>query len=251
MKILVLIGSLRKHNTHEIAKMIEKRHKQLSDCEYEYIFLKDMDLKLCTGCHACMTAGEQYCPLKDDRDMIIGKMEEADGIIIASPTFSMNVPWVMKNFMDRLSYIMHRPRLFNQKIMLMVLSGSIRGGKDAMRALSFAAFAGKVVNKLIVLNSPDMNENKRNKQDKIVMREAEKFAASMNKKYTHKPPFSYLIWFSAFKALSKESKDSNRADHAYYKDKNYFIDIRLSKPQDVAVKIFTGLFTVLIKKGFV
>lgn len=251
MKILVIVGSLRKLNTYNIAKMIEERHKQISDCEYEYIVLKDMDLKLCTGCHACMTVGERFCPLKDDRDMIINKIEEADGVILACPTFSMNVSWVMKNFMDRLSFIMHRPRFFRQRFMLLVVSGSIRGGKDAMRSLKFASFAGQVVNRLIVLNSPGMNENKRNRQNSKVIKEAEKFAVNMNKKLSLKSPFSYLIWFSAIKTVTAVYKDNSTADYEYYRDKKYFIDVRLNKVQKITIKVLSSLFLFLAEKGFV
>lgn len=251
MKILVIIGSLRKRNTYDLAKMIEERHKQISECEYEYIVLKDMDLRLCTGCHACMTAGEQFCPLKDDRDMIINKIEEADGVILACPTFSMNVSWVMKNFMDRLAFIMHRPKFFRQKFMLLVVSGSVSGGKDAMRSLKFASFAGQVVNKLIVLNSPGMNENKKHRQNNLVLKETEKFAVNMNKKRTLKTPFTYLIWFSALKTVTALYKESSIADYDYYKDKNYFIDIRLNIAQKITIKVLNRLFLFLAEKGLV
>jgi multimeric flavodoxin WrbA len=176
MKILVINGSLRKKNTHETIKKIENYQRQYSNCDYEYLFLKDLNLKLCTGCHICITKSEDFCPLKDDRDLIIKKIEESDGVILASPTFSMNVTWIMKNFMDRLSYIMHRPKFFKQKFMILTVSGSYRGGKETIKALSFAAFGGKIINKLITLNSPGMNENKKNKQEIKIKKEALNFS---------------------------------------------------------------------------
>ena len=38
MKVLLIMGSLRKKNTYETIKKIENYHKQYSNCEYEYLF---------------------------------------------------------------------------------------------------------------------------------------------------------------------------------------------------------------------
>lgn len=251
MKILAIIGSLRKQNTYNTVKKIEVYHKQLGECDYEYLFLKDANLKLCTGCHLCMTKGEKLCPLQDDRDHIIQKIEEADGVILASPTFSMNVTWVMKNYLDRLSYIMHRPKFFRQKFLLVTVSGSIQGGNDAIKALSFGAFAGRKIGKLIVLNSPGMNMNKRSKQEKKIEKAARQFSRNMKKKMPLKPTFGYLMWFCAFKAVSLANMNDCPADYEFYKDRAYFIDVKLNPIQRTVINIFTGIFGCLVKRGFV
>ena len=36
----------------------------------------------------CLNKGEELCPLKDDRDLLIDKMNNSDGIIFASPNYS-------------------------------------------------------------------------------------------------------------------------------------------------------------------
>ena len=72
---MVIISSFRRKNTYNTIKQIESIHQEIYICEYEYIFLKDIDLKPCIGCHLCLTKGEQYCPLKDDRDLIISKIK--------------------------------------------------------------------------------------------------------------------------------------------------------------------------------
>lgn len=46
MKILAIIGSLRKKNTYNVINKIEEYHKAYTkECEYEYLFLKDTDFK--------------------------------------------------------------------------------------------------------------------------------------------------------------------------------------------------------------
>ena len=131
MNILVIIGSLRKKNTYDTVRKIEEYHKNYSDFKYEYLFLKDINFKLCKGCFVCISYGEEKCPLKDDRNLIINKIENSDGVILASPNYVMNVSWLMKNFIDRFAYTMHRPKFFNQKFMILVTSGSYMGTKQA------------------------------------------------------------------------------------------------------------------------
>lgn len=76
-KILVIMGSLRKANTYRTVQKIEQLHKKIADCEYEYVFLKDINLGLCKGCFSCISKGEEHCPLKDDREWIVQKIESS------------------------------------------------------------------------------------------------------------------------------------------------------------------------------
>ena len=251
MKILAIISSPRKKNTYNAIKEIEKIHEQLYECEYEYLFLNKVDLQPCKGCHLCIFKGEEFCPLKDDLNEIIAKIESSDGIILASPNHTMNVNWRMKNFIDRLSYIMHRPRFFNQRFMILITSGSYMGVKQAIAALSPIASGGKVISKIGVMYSPGMNEKKIKKNTKKLQKEARKFAKKMNKPYTHKPSFGYLVWFSAFKALYQGEEDETSADYRYYSTKDYFVDVDLSFMQKVNLKIFKAMFRFLIKIGLV
>jgi len=251
MKILVIIGSVRKGNTYRTVKKIEEIHKEISDCEYEYIFLKDLNFCLCKGCFTCISKGEQLCPLKDDRDIIIQKIESSDGVILASPNYVANVSWLMKNFIDRFAYTCHRPRYFNQKFMLLITSGSYMGVKNAMKAMSVLVSGGRIISRLGVFNSPGMNDNKIKVQDMKIIKSTEKFAKLLNKKESSKPPFSYLIWFSVFKASSKINKDGLPADFEYYKNKEYFTDYKLNIFQKLSIKLFTYFFSFMIKKGLV
>lgn len=251
MKILVLIGSPHKGNTFNTVQKIEQLHKKVSNCEYEYLFLKDINLGLCKGCFTCISKGEQYCPLKDDKDWLTHKIENADGVILASPNYAANVPWLMKNCIDRFAYTCHRPKYFNQKFMLLITSGSYMGVKNAMKALSIIVSGGNIVGRLSVYNSPQMNDKKLRIQENKLKRTAEKFAKLVSKKKSQRPSFSYLIWFSVFKASSAINKNSLSADYQYYKNRNYFTECKLNSFQKAVIKIFTNLFRFLIHRGLV
>lgn len=103
---------------------------QLGDVEFEYVFLKDLHLEPCRGCGVCLDKGEDRCPLKDDRAMLEGKIEAADGVVFASPTYTFNVTGLMKNFFDRFAYVCHRPRFF--KSALVLTTSGIGAGSGVM-----------------------------------------------------------------------------------------------------------------------
>jgi multimeric flavodoxin WrbA len=52
------------------------------------------------------THGQCFNPFKDERDMIIHEMIEADGIVMATPVYSHMVSATMKNFFDRFGFNM-------------------------------------------------------------------------------------------------------------------------------------------------
>ena len=97
MKLLAICGSPRKGGTY---KLLNSMKEKFPDIDYEILLPKDMVLKDCYGCYKCINRGPEYCPLKDDRDIILKKMEEANGIIFATPTHTRHISALMKKFVD-------------------------------------------------------------------------------------------------------------------------------------------------------
>ena len=67
--------------------------------EIETLFLGDYNIGACTGCEGCRSSWE--CVIKDDFAQIVKKMDEAKGIVLASPTYWYSVTSDMKRFIDR------------------------------------------------------------------------------------------------------------------------------------------------------
>jgi multimeric flavodoxin WrbA len=61
----------------------------------------DFEIRHCTGCDTCV--GKKPCPESEHDDMpkIEEKLLNADGIIIAAPSYFTAVPGVLKDFIDR------------------------------------------------------------------------------------------------------------------------------------------------------
>jgi multimeric flavodoxin WrbA len=161
MKVLAIIGSPKKGNSYRITQQVEDRLKSYSisdedgkvDLVFDYLFLKESSLEMCKGCFACIPRGEDKCPLKDSRGDIEKRIFDSDGIILVSPVYSMNVTWLMKNFMDRFAYTLHRPIFVNQKLMLLVTAGEV-GLKETLNSLSNTLGGIDLVAKLAVKTPP-------------------------------------------------------------------------------------------------
>ena len=102
MKVVAINGSARKNgNTafliKEVFSILEK-----DDIECEMIQLSGKYIKGCKACDQCYKLKNNTCVQKDDIvNECIEKMIEADGIILASPTYFSNVTAEMKALIDR------------------------------------------------------------------------------------------------------------------------------------------------------
>ena len=97
MKILAICGGMREEsNTNKLVKKIAES----SGCDFELVDLGKIEVKPCTGCSECMM-NDGKCPIEDDMQGIYEKLMEADGIILGSPTYYMNVSGVVKCMIDR------------------------------------------------------------------------------------------------------------------------------------------------------
>ena len=100
MKVLGFVGSTRKNGNTDI--LVETVLKGVESCgiEVEQIYLSDYNFTACTGCEGCRKSFR--CIKKDDMQTIYDKLEEADGIVLGSPTYFYNVSSLTKAFMERL-----------------------------------------------------------------------------------------------------------------------------------------------------
>ena len=77
MKIIAINGSPHKGNTSDKIMEIEQKLKKYNEVEFEIINLKDVNFKHCKGCFLCFIKGDDSCPIKDDKEKIFKKMDEA------------------------------------------------------------------------------------------------------------------------------------------------------------------------------
>ena len=97
MKVLGICGSFREDSNTN--KLVEKVAVS-SGCEFELVYLRNMEVESCTGCLSCMWT-EGQCSIQDGMQELYDKIMKADALIIGSPTYYMNVSGAVKCFLDR------------------------------------------------------------------------------------------------------------------------------------------------------
>jgi multimeric flavodoxin WrbA len=258
MKVLAIIGSPKKGNSYRITQQVENNLKSFAnsnkrkvDLEFDYLFLKDANLELCTGCFACIPRGEDKCPLKDSQADIEKRILASNGIILASPVYSANVPWLMKNFMDRFAYTLHRPTFINQKLMLLVTAGEV-GMKETIKSLSFTMGGGYLVSKLAVKTPPFKYRPKYEKKiAHDIEKASRKFYRALKSDKPLPPTFWNVLWFQAFKITSEKTKNHFPADYNFYKDKEYFFyETKVSKLKTSVAKLMLSSYSRGFDKKF-
>ncbi|WP_238917675.1 flavodoxin family protein [Clostridium sp. YIM B02555] len=102
MKVLAINGSPRgeKGNTEVL---LQEFLKGCADkgAEVETIYLKDKEIKHCSGCFTCWTKTPGKCIHKDDMEELLIKVSETDIMVYATPLYYYTVTGLMKDFMDR------------------------------------------------------------------------------------------------------------------------------------------------------
>ena len=102
MKVVAFNGSARKKGNTEA--MIRRVFQELEKdgIRTELVQLSGKTLRGCIACMKCYENKDQRCAVSDDdMNFCIGKMLEADGIILGSPTYFTDVSAEMKALIDR------------------------------------------------------------------------------------------------------------------------------------------------------
>lgn len=227
MKITAICGSPRKGNTYSALKSIQDN---FPDVDFEILMLKDIHFELCKGCYTCVLRGEEKCPLQDDRDMLIRKINSADGLILASPVYSHMVSALMKNLFDRFGYYAHRPEFFDKYAMSLVTCSGY-GGDHAIQYMDkmLSVFGFNLAPSLELHYKPGREpESQRMENEQKIIEAINAMMTKIQKGGKDKPGLGKLIPFGIFKAISEAARESMPADYNYYKNKNtYYYDIQL------------------------
>ena len=103
VKILGICGSPRKKSAYTaLNTALEAAENSGEEVETELVELRGKKINLCIHCNQCLRKGADRCTVfEDDMTSLYEKFYNADGIIIASPVYEMNVTAQTAVFMDR------------------------------------------------------------------------------------------------------------------------------------------------------
>lgn len=229
--VTAFVGSARKNGvTHRATREFLDDLQSFGDVRSEIVFLSDCNLRLCRGCKACFIRGEEFCPLHDDRDLLIEKMTRSDGVVLASPVYSFQVSAHMKAFLDRLGFAFHRPRFHGKAYTSIVVEG-LYGGRAVVKYLDFVggALGFNVVkgSRVICRKNPDtalepMMEGERRRMDEALARHSRRFHEQLSSSPFPEPTMLQLFGFRMARTSIKLELADDRRDHAYYRDHGWF-----------------------------
>lgn len=254
MKVTAFIGSARKKHTYITTEKLLNNLKLLGDIEYEIVSLSDYRLGICRGCKLCTDKGEELCPLKDDRDLLIEKMHKSDGIIFASPNYSFNLSGLMKVFLDRLGFAFHRPQFFGKVFTSVVVQGVYGGNK----IVDYFNFIGKSLGFNVVkgccLNSLEpMTEKDQAVRDRIIEKQSKKFYSALIRKEYRVPSIFELMIFRMSRTSVKVLLNEKWRDYNFYSksgwfESDYYYTVKLNSFKKLAGKFFDFGFNRIYRK---
>lgn len=106
MKVVAFNGSPRVNGNTAQSLKIVLTELEKEGIETEIVQLGGRKVFGCLACGKCRENKDNRCARKDDEmNIFIQKMEEADGIIIGSPTYFSNVSTEVKALIDRCGFV--------------------------------------------------------------------------------------------------------------------------------------------------
>jgi multimeric flavodoxin WrbA len=229
--VTAFVGSARKGGvTWRAVRRFLDELESRGDVRSEVLFLSDHDVGLCRGCKACFVRGEQFCPLHDDRDLLLERMARSDGVVLASPVYAFQVSAHVKAFLDRLGFALHRPRFHGKAFTSIVVEG-LYGGRDVVRYLAFVGMAlgFNVVKgcRVVCRKNPDaasepMQDEERRRMEDAVVRQSRRFHERLVGPAFPEPTLLQLFGFRMARTSMRLELAPDRPDSAYFRDRGWF-----------------------------
>ncbi len=138
MKVVAFNGSARKDGNTAI--LIRKVFGELEaeGIETELVQLAGKKIRGCTACGKCYENKDKKCVVDNDiLNECIGKMVEADGIIMGSPTYFADVTTETKALIDRAGFVARaNSDMFQRKVGAAVVAGRRAGAIHVFDSLN-------------------------------------------------------------------------------------------------------------------
>jgi len=204
----------------------------------------------------CFEKGEEHCPLKDDRDVLIEKMMASDGAVFASPNYSFQVSAIMKTFLDRLGFACHRPSLFG-KTFASIFTQGFYGGDKIVDYLDFVAggLGFNTVKGSCLTALEPMTQKEQHKIDRVRAGQAVRYYARQEKPGYPVPMLFKLMIFRMGRTITRLELDDSSRDYTYYVDKgwldsDYFNPTHLGVLKKGAGKHFDSVFASMTRARY-
>jgi len=222
-KVTAFVGSARKQHTYQATRRFLDHLEAAGGIETEIVMLSDYTLHPCRGCKLCFENGEDACPLHDDRDVLIEKLDGSDGVVFASPSYMFQVSGWMKTWIDRLAFAGHRPRFFGKAFTNIVVQGLPLEAKIGKYLnLIGACFGFTAVRGSRHTAREPMTEREARKLGAALSAHSRRFQRALARTRLPTPSLTMLIGFRIGRTTMRLELDDRSCDYRYFRDKGWF-----------------------------
>jgi multimeric flavodoxin WrbA len=147
MKVVAINGSARRNgNTAILVRQVFSALEE-EGIGIELVQLAGKQVQGCNACYRCMEERNRRCAIDDDiGNECIGKMDEAEGILLASPTYFADVSSGMKALMERAGLVaMANDGMFRRKVGAAVVAVRRGGAIHAFDTMNHFFFISEMV----------------------------------------------------------------------------------------------------------
>lgn len=223
MKIVMLNGQNHKGSSYHIGRMIADKVSGDNEIR-EFFFPKDLN-HFCAGCYKCIE-DEKACPYYEEKKVIFDAVENADLLIVTTPTYCMHVSAPLKSFLDLTFdyWMVHRPKksMFSKRAVIVSTSAG-SSPKTAMKDVEDALFNMGVpsVTKyglaVQAMNWDGIRASKKEKIDKATTKLARKLSTTKKPRVGIKTRFM----FNMMGMMQKKGWGSSPVEKAYWEQNGW------------------------------
>ncbi|MDH3359665.1 MAG: flavodoxin family protein [Desulfobulbaceae bacterium] len=147
MKVVAFCGSARKDgNTASLLKTVLEELKN-AGVETELVELAGKSVPGCIACYKCFENKDHRCAVKNDViNDCIAKMQEADGILLGSPTYFADMSASMKALIERCGMVSRaNDDMFKRKLGASVVAVRRAGAAHVFSSLNYFFLIGQMI----------------------------------------------------------------------------------------------------------
>ena len=223
MKIVMLNGQDHKGSSYHMGRSIIDKIQGEKEVR-EFFFPRDLP-HFCLGCYRCIE-DVTACPFYEEKKVILDAMDEADLLVVTTPTYCMHVSAPLKAFIDLTFdlWMAHRPMasMFTKRAVI-VSSAAGAGASSAMKDVQDALFYMGVpeITKyglaVQAMNWRGVPDKKKAKIDRDTGRIAKKLSAAKAPSVGIRTRFMFRV----MRMLHKKGWDSSPVEAAYWKERGW------------------------------
>ncbi len=261
MHIVAVVGSPRQGNSMEMARVMEEELQKLGPVQFELLWLAQMDLELCRGCNLCITRGPETCPCADGGARVAAALSQAQGLILISPVYIMQVSALVKNLFDRMVRMVHCPPLRGTPVVVAATSsGGGQGSTLRYMGQVVTFWGGQVVRRVGIRGPQHLAAAAAEKEREKLRRAARDLYQQVQSGRTRTVSFSSLLWFRLWQAAQSQGVFASGTgepdpDREYWQEQgwldprcHYYYPVPLNPLQWLLGRMSAGILRQVIRR---